>query len=166
MERNLTSEEAQKKFKDLVEEVGICMFITSTDQNESARPMATIHTDEDGTLWFYTHRSSGKIQELNADHVVHLLYAHPGKDTYLDVWGTANMVTDREKVKELWKPMVKAWFPGGQDDPDLCLLKVKPNDVYYWDTESGRMVEFIKILTSAATGKRMAEGVEGSLELQ
>jgi len=142
------------------------MFITSTDQNESARPMATIHTDGDGTLWFYTHRSSGKILELQKDHVVHLLYAHPGKSSYMDVWGVANVVTDRQKVKELWNPIVKAWFPGGVNDPELCLLSVKPNYVYYWDNESGKMVEFLKIVSSVVTGKRMAEGVEGNLEMQ
>jgi general stress protein 26 len=141
------------------------MFITSTDQNESARPMATIHTDDDGTLWFFTHRASGKVHELNIDHVVHLIYAHPGKNTYMDVWGLANVVADREKIKELWKPVVKAWFPDGVDDPQLCLLKVKPKDAYYWDYETGKMVEFMKMMTAVVTGEPVADAVEGTLEL-
>src|SRR5688572_14591981 len=142
MERNLESIEALQKFKDIVEEVNVCMFITSTTQNESARPMATIHTEDDGALWFFANRNSGKIHELNTDHVVHLVYSHPGKNAYIDVWGLANVVADREKIKELWKPSVKAWFPEGPDAPGLCLIKVKPNDVYYWDQENGRMIEF------------------------
>lgn len=165
MERNLESAEALEKLKEIVEAVNVCMFITSPDQNESARPMATIHTGDDGTLWFFTNRTSGKVHELNVDHVVHLIYAHPGKNAYMDVWGLANVVADRQKIKELWKPMVKAWFPEGEDDPQLCLLKVKPNDVYYWDNENGKMVEFVKVMTAVVTGKPVADAVEGSLEL-
>ena len=165
MERNLNSKEARQKFKKIAEEVNICMFITSTDQQESARPMTTIEVEDDGTLWFFTHRSSGKVHELNSDHVVHLFYAHPGKESYMDVWGLANAVADREKIKKLWKPRIQAWFPGGEDDPDLCLLKVKPNYAYYWDRENGKMIKFMTIITAVATGDRVAEDVEGTLEL-
>lgn len=165
MEKNLSSQEAIKKFKKLVDEIHICMFITSPDDEQSSRPMATIKADDDGTLWFYTHRSSGKTSEIENDHDVHLVYSHPGKDSYMDVWAKGSIVEDRDKIKELWNPIVKAWFPNGVDDPDLCLLKVSPYACYYWDSESGKMVEFLKILASAVTGKRLAEGAEGSLDV-
>ena len=164
MEKNLESLEALQKFKEIVEEVTVCMFITSTSQNESARPMATITTDSDGTLWFFANRTSGKVHELNTDHVVHLIYAHPGKNAYMDVWGLANVVADRQKIKELWDPQVKAWFPAGPDDAGLCLIRVKPNDAYYWDNESGQMIEFMKLMTAVVTGKPASDTVEGSLE--
>lgn len=166
MEKNLQDEQALQKLKKLVDEVNICMFITSPEDNQSSRPMATIKAENDGTLWFYTHRSSGKTSEINADHDVHLVYSHPGKDSYLDLWGKSSVVTDRDKIRELWNPIVKAWFPGGVDDPDLCLLRVRPETAYYWDSESGKMVEFFKILTSAVTGKRLAEGAQGSLDVK
>lgn len=165
MEKNLQQSEALAKLKKLVDEVNICMFITRPEDEQSSRPMATIKAEEDGTLWFYTHRSSGKTAEINADQDVHLVYAHPGKDSYLDLWGTGSVVNDRQKIKEYWNPMIKAWFPNGVDDPDLCLLKVRPNAAYYWDSESGKMVEFIKILAAAVTGKRLAEGAEGNLDI-
>ena len=100
------------------------------------------------------------------DQEIHLVYAHPGKDSYLDLWGSGTVVNDREKIKALWNPIVKAWFPGGVDDPDLCLLKVQPETAYYWDSETAKMVEFIKIIASAVTGKRLAEGAEGNLNLK
>ena len=165
MEKNLESLEALQKFKDIIAEVQVCMFITSTTQNEIARPMATIHMEEDGTLWFFANRTSGKVHDLNTDHVVHLVYAHPGKSAYMDVWGLANVVADRQKLKEMWKPMVKAWFPNGPDDVALCLIKVKPNDAHYWDNESGRMIEFMRLMTAVVTGEPVGDSVEGSLEL-
>ena len=166
MEKNLNNQEAQKKLKKLAEEISICMFITAPDDDQSSRPMATIKADDDGTLWFYTHRSSGKTFQIENDQDVHLVYSHPGKESYMDVWGKSNVIEDRDKIRELWNPIVKAWFPQGVEDPDLCLLQVKPYTAHYWDSEQGKMIAFIKILTSAVTGKKLAEGVEGSLDIQ
>lgn len=166
MEKNLENEEALKKFKKLVEEIRTCMFITnSTSEQEHTRPMATIEAENNGTLWFYTDIRSIKVEEVSTDRKVHLTFAHPGKDSYLDVWGTASVVTDKQQIKDKWNPMVKAWFPDGVDDPNLALLKVQPGESYYWDSETGKMVKFLKMAASAVTGKRLAEGAEGTLNL-
>jgi general stress protein 26 len=165
MEKNLQNEEAIKKFKKLVDDVNICMFITKPEDEESARPMATIKVEDDGTLWFFTHKSSGKTSQLDQDSEVHLVYAHPGKDSYMDVWAKGSVVTDRSKIRELWNPIIKAWFPNGVDDPDLCLLRVKPESAYYWDNETGKMVEFLRMIAAAVTGKRLAETKEGDLDM-
>lgn len=167
MEKNLQRKEALEKFTKLVKEVNVCMFITNNHDGEEThtRPMATVDVEEDGTLWFYTDIRSIKVDEVATDQDVHLVYAHPGKDSYLDVWGTASTVTDREKIKEKWTPMVKVYFADGADDPNLALLKVQPQDSYYWDTETGKMIYFLKAAASVVTGKRLAEGAEGKLEL-
>jgi general stress protein 26 len=165
MKKDLTSKDALEKYKKIAEEVNICMMITSPDSDESSRPMATIRVDDDGTTWFYTHKSSAKISELNHEKAVHLVYAHPGKDSYMDVWASGEIVEDRGKIRELWKPIIKAWFPNGVDDPDLCLLKINPSSAYYWDSETGKMIEFGKMIASVVTGKRLAEGVEGNLNV-
>jgi general stress protein 26 len=166
MEKNLEATQALKKFKELIEEVKICMFITNTTgDDEHTRPMATIEAEDDGTLWFFTDARSIKVEEVNKQRAVHLVYAHPGKSTYLDVWGSAEIVTDRQQVIDKWSPIVKAWFPDGIADPNLALLKVQPYEAYYWEAESGKMVEFFKMAASIVTGKRLAEGTEGSLNI-
>lgn len=167
MEKNLQSKEALKKFKKLVEDVRVCMFITnSTEQYDHTRPMATVDVEEEnGTLWFYTDIRSIKVEEVTMDKQVHLVYAHPGKESYLDIWGTSSIVTDRQKIKEKWTPIVKAYFPDGADDPNLALMKVVPHNVYFWESESGRMVQYLKMAASVVTGKRLAEGTEGKLSV-
>ena len=165
MEKDLQSGEALSKFKELVEDIRVCMFITNNKEEDHTRPMATIETEEDGTLWFFTDIRSIKVEEVAKERSVHLVYAHPGKESYLDVWGSATVVTDREKIKDKWKPIVKAWFPQGQDDPNLALLKVRPDQCYYWDSESGKMIQFLKMAASIATGTQLAEGKEGDLNL-
>jgi general stress protein 26 len=166
MEKNLEQEAAQKKFKKLADEIKVCMFITNTNEEyEHTRPMHTIETEEDGTLWFYTDIRSIKVEEVETDRQVHLVYAHPGKDSYMNVRGTAKVVTDRQQIKDKWSPFVKAWFPNGSDDPNLALLKVTPSESYYWDSETGKMVQLAKIAIAAITGKPIAQGAEGSLSL-
>ena len=166
MEKNLDNIEALKKFKSLVEDIKTCMFITNTVSNdEHTRPMATIEVEDDGTLWFYTDVRSVKVEEVNDEHRVHLVYAHPGKSAYLDVWGHATLITDRQQIVDKWSPVVKAFFPDGVTDPNLALLKVQPRETYYWEAESGKMVQFFKMAASIVTGKRLAEGAKGSLNI-
>lgn len=167
MEKHLQNEEAQQKFKKLVKEINICMFITNTDAdtNEHTRPMATIDVEDNGTLWFFTDLRSIKVEEVSKERKAHLVYAHPGKESYLDVWGMATVVTDRQQIKDKWSPMVKAWFPDGVDDPNLALLKIVPYKNYYWDAETGKMVQFLKMAASIVTGTTLAEGAEGTLKV-
>ncbi len=166
MEKNLQQEEAAKKFKKLVEEIRVCMFITNnSSDNEHTRPMATVETEDDGTLWFFTDIRSIKVDEVSKDREVHLIYSHPGKDSYLDVWGTAKVVTDKQQIKDKWSPYIKAWFPNGVDDPNIALLKVAPGETRYWDSETGKMIQFLKIAVAAVTGKPVANGTEGTLML-
>lgn len=166
MEKNLQNKEALEKFTKLVNEIRTCMFITNITADEHTRPMSTIEVEEDGTLWFFTDIRSIKVDEVAKEREVHLTYAHPGKESYLDVWGSATIVTDRQQIKDKWSPIVKAWFPDGVDDPNLSLLKVKPKDTYYWDSETGKMVQFAKMIVGAVVGNpKIADGAEGKLSL-
>ncbi|MFL5739211.1 MAG: pyridoxamine 5'-phosphate oxidase family protein [Flavisolibacter sp.] len=166
MEKNLQKEEAFKKFRELVKDIGVCMFVTNDHKKDHTRPMYTMEADENGTLWFFTDVRSIKVEDVSQEHAVHLVYAHPGKESYLDVWGQAKIVRDRKQIEDKWSSIVKAWFPKGVDDPNLALLEVNPRDVYYWDAESGKMISFLKIAASAATGKKLSEGAEGKLKVQ
>jgi general stress protein 26 len=168
MEKNLQSEEALKKFKKLVEEVRVCMFITNneTEHDEHTRPMSVVDVEDNGTLWFYTDVRSIKVEEVETDRKVHLTFAHPGKESYLDVRGTGSIVTDRALIKQKWSPVVKAYFPNGADDPNVALMRVQPYSVYYWEAETGKMVQFLKMAISAVTGNtKIAQSAEGKLSL-
>lgn len=166
MEKNLQNEEAVKKFKTLVEDIRVCMFITNTNSDEHTRPMSTAEVDEDGTLWFLTDIRSVKVDEVQAERDVHLVFSHPGKESYLDVWGTGTVHQDRQLIKAKWSPPAKAWFPEGDEDPNLALLKIKPTAVYYWDSKYGKMVQFFQMAIAAVTGNpKVADSDEGKLEI-
>ena len=72
---------------------------------------------------------------------------------------------DKEKIHEMWTNFAKAWFTEGEDDPAISLLKVSPQDGYYWDTKNNKIVSLIKIAKSIVTGKTDDNGIEGRLKV-
>src|SRR5690349_15571508 len=95
--------EAVEKFKELVEDVTICMLVTTDDSgNVMSRPMATIDVDEEGNAWFFTNEFSEKIHEASHDNSVALVYSHPGKNVYIHANGTTSVIIDKAKMKQLW----------------------------------------------------------------
>src|SRR5215218_5443182 len=107
-ETRLKDQQAITKFKELVEEVSICMFTTLDEANLTSRPMITSSVDDEGNVWFFTNEFSEKISDLSKDNLVHLIYSHPVKNIYVDVKGTCSVVIDKMKMMELWAPKLEA----------------------------------------------------------
>jgi general stress protein 26 len=164
---NLLNKEAIDKLKKLAEEINICLFCTNlkTDDGSTCRPMSVQEVDEEGNLWFFSDVYSIKNREIKQDKNVQLFFAHPGKSSYLVVNGEAEIIFDKNKVEELWTPIVKAWFKEGKDDPNISILKINSKSAYYWDTDGSKMINFIKMLTAAVTGSETNIGKEGEIQL-
>lgn len=167
MEQKINSkEEAVKKFKELVQDVNICMFTTIDDHsNLFSRPMSTVQIDDDGNAWFFTNEFSEKIQEVSKDNTVYLIYSHPGKNVYVTVTGTCSIILNRNRIEELWNPLFKAWFPEGKEDPKLCLVKVVTEEASYWNSNAGKMGVYFKMLKAIANRERYMEKDMGKLKL-
>lgn len=159
-------EEAVRKFRDLVKDVDICMFTTIDDKNQLfSRPMSTVKIDDDGNAWFFTNEFSEKIHEVSRDNCVHLIYAHPGKNIYVNVKGSCSVILNRNKIDELWNPLFKAWFPKGKEDPRLCLVKVVTDEATYWNSNAGKMGMYFKMLKAIANREQYKEPDSGKLKL-
>jgi len=161
---NLEFEEAIDKVKDIAEDK-ICLFGTYEGGELVTRPMSTNEVDDDGAIWFISSRDSWKNAQLEVNPKVVLMYLNQGQNEYLSLKGKASIIDDRQKIKDLWTPIAKAWFPEGSDDPNISLIRVQPTDGHYWDTKNGKLVSMIKIAAAALTGNRSDVGVEGDLKI-
>jgi general stress protein 26 len=161
------NEEAILKLRELAEAIDICMFCTNLkrDDGASCRPMSTQKVCDEGNIWFFSNADSDKKKEIEQDENVQLFYSHPGKDSFLIVNGVAELIYDREKIEELWSPVLNAWFPDGKEDANISIVKVIPTTAYYWDNDGNKMINFFKKVASAATGKNLLDGNEGTLML-
>jgi general stress protein 26 len=131
-----------KKLRKIIKNARVAMLTTvASDGSLRSRPMATPDTDFDGELWFFTRYNSPKSEEVQENQKVNVTYTSPKNDRYVSVSGTAALVRDPDKVKELWRGGLKEWFPEGKKDPDLALLKVTIDKAEYWDASENRMVD-------------------------
>ena len=127
--------------------------------------MATQDTPFDGDLWFFTEKRSLKVGEIAEQPQVNLSYMDADSQRYVSISGHGELVVDRAKAEELWRPMYKAWFPLGLDDPELALLKVTVEAAEYWDAPSGTMTHLIGLVSALAKGQRYEPGEHEKVEL-
>ncbi|QKZ14655.1 pyridoxamine 5'-phosphate oxidase family protein [Spirosoma sp. KUDC1026] len=141
------------KVRDMVDDIRVAMMTTVDEQgNLVSRPMAAMQMDENGTLWFFTKRTSPKVEQIDQNESrVNLSFADVSDADYVSISGTATEVDDKAKIDELWDPQVKAWFPEGKEDPELILLKVHTQMAEYWNSSSSKMVRFFEQAKAALT---------------
>ena len=165
--KDLQGTEAAKKMKALIESADSCFFCSNikTGMPFSTRPMSVLQVDNQGNLWFLSSDDSHKNEELAQDPFVHLLFQGSAYSDFLSVYGMAEVSKDKAKIKELWKPILKTWFTGGEDDSRITVIKVDPSGGYYWDNKHGNAVAFVKQAIGAALGKTLDDSIEGKLEI-
>jgi len=160
-----TRQESIEKLKTLIEGIDFCMLTTINGGQLRSRPMSTQEFGSDGELWFFTSDQTHKVDEIEADDRVNAAYSKPDDNVYVSVSGRASIVKDRQKIEELWNPILKAWFPDGLDDPTLCLLKVSVEEAEYWDSPNSKIVQLVGFVKALVTGQQADGGDHGRVNL-
>lgn len=136
-----------------LEHIRVGMFTTVDENGHLAScPMTNQKTDHEGSLWFFTSDQSTLSHNLAVRSEVNVSFVHEVESLYVSVSGHAEHIVDRQKMQEMWSPLMAAWFPGGIDDPHLALVKVTIESAEYWDSELGKMQQLLKIARAAITG--------------
>ena len=163
----LTGEKGLEKMKTLIEKASsTCFFCTNIHNNHfSTRPMAVQKIDEDGNLWFLSSIDSHKNDDIKQNPSVQLLFQGSPHSDFLSIYGTASISQDKTKIRELWEPMIKTWFTEGVDDPRITVIKVEPEEGYYWDTKHAQVISLFKRMVGAAIGKTLDDSVEGTIKV-
>lgn len=154
-----------EKIKELVSRSRVGMLGTLEDGSMRFRPMSHVDIDDDGKIWFFTSKESWKAEEIQRNPTVQLIYLNESDSIYLSLEGIAQLVEDQHRMKELFNPFVKAWFPKGLKDPALALLVMHPLSVEYWTNDDSKVLTYIKMLASAVTGSQPSIGEHGRLTL-
>ncbi|HTE27657.1 pyridoxamine 5'-phosphate oxidase family protein [Flavitalea sp.] len=164
---DLGSKAAISKLKELADNAKSCFFCTGngTGPSDGVRPMSVQQVDDSGNIWFLSATDSYKNKEITHDSSVRLFFQGSAHSDFLFLSGNATISTDKNKIDELWEPVLKTWFTEGKEDPRISVIKVVPNDGYYWDTKHGNAVAGIKMLIGAAIGKTLDDSIEGTLTL-
>jgi len=165
--KDLYSEEAIAKIKEMAQDIRVCMFCTELSVRPiPTRPMSLQDVDDQGNLWFISSADSNKNFEIRHDDDVQLIFAKNSDSHFLSIFGNAVIYKDQAHIEDVWSPVARAWFEEGKNDPKVTVIKVTPSDAYYWDTKDSKMISLLKTAANAITGKPGDDGgVEGSITL-
>jgi general stress protein 26 len=136
---------------EIIEKVGIAMLTTRFPGGLRARPLEARPKRDAGLIWFVTDLESGKEHEVEAEHDVGLVFIDAVDKVYLSITARAEVQRDPAQATEIWKPTDNAWW-NGPDDPDVCLLRVRPITAELWDGPASRIVTAFEFVKAAITG--------------
>ena len=150
------------KLGELIEDMRIAMLTTFEDDEEAlmSRPMSALEMCEKGAIWFLTDPNSHKVQHLQ---VMNLAFSNESDGTYVSISGHGEIEHDRERIKNLWTPFARPWFPDGIDSSNLALLKFVPHNAEFWDATHSKMVRMVAMAASIVAAKPIGMGDHGNL---
>lgn len=141
---------------ELIEDMPVAMMVTMDDDHVLvSRPMTTLEMDAQGALWFFTDLRSTKLAQLQA---VNMSFADSGRSSYVSLSGKGHTDTDADRIRALWTPFAKPWFPDGPASPNLALLRFEPTTAEFWDASSSGMVRLFAMVASMVSGKPVGMG--------
>lgn len=153
-----------QKVRELIKDTPIAMLTHVNQQGQLvSKPMATQDVDFDGTVYFIAERDSDQAQELQQNPAVNVAYS--GSDSWVSVAGTARVVNDEAKLKELWDTFSGAWLEGGPENPNNILIEITGHSAEYWDTPGGgKVTQAANFVKAKVTGDTL-KGDQGVVEL-
>lgn len=155
-----TREQDIEHLAGLMNKIDIAMLTTlGSDGGLYSRPLSTQCATFDGErVWFLTSARTPKVAEIERHPAVNVAYASSDANTYLSVAGQARVVRDRALVDRFWNDAMKAFFPGGKDDPDLVVIEVAVDTIEYWDGPGSWIGKAVTFVVARVTGDAEAMG--------
>ena len=143
-----------EKLSKMINGISFAMLTTQDSEGKMhSRPMVTRDMEcEDGSLWFLTRESTGKVRQIHETQIVNVAFSDPKNQSYVSISGRAECTKDKEKIKQLWNPMYKAWFPQGMDDPEVTAIRVVVDEAEYWDSPSSTVAHLYGYAKAMITG--------------
>lgn len=140
---DLMGGEAIEKMRFLIDKSsGSCFFCNSNLMNFNySTPITVLKSESNGDLWFVSPKDSFKNMGITQDFEVTLFFPGASHSEFLELKGKIIIGDEKNRIEELWNPMVKSWFKDGLDDPRISINQFKPEKGYYWDDTKGNIVE-------------------------
>lgn len=132
-------ERTKEHLRELLTSFDTAMLITRKDDLNHARPMAIADIEGANVLWFVTSEPTPKTEEVKRDQSVSATFQSATR--YVALSGRGELVRDRQKVEELWKPDWKAWFQS-KDNPDIVFIRVTVTDAEFWDNAGTKGIRY------------------------
>ena len=110
-----------------------------TAGGDGMQPMTHFPDNDNAAIWFISSTDTQLVQGI--DHGEDATYCVIGRnhDLHACIMGKLYHVQDMAKLKELWSPMVGAWFENGPEDTKVALLRFDLQKAEVWASDVGIM---------------------------
>ena len=135
---------------ELMRDMPIAMLTTFGGAGIRSVPMARQEVEPNAEMWFIAARDTRHVADIEVEPRVAITFS--SRDSWVALTGTAAVVDDEVKLKELWNTFAEAWLPGGPEDPNAVLIKVVVDEAEYWDTPGGKVASLISFAKTKLTG--------------
>jgi general stress protein 26 len=149
----MTKQDHLDRVWEIIERVGVCMLTTRFAGGLRARPLEARADRAAGTIWFVTDLHSGKEHEVESEQDVGLVFVDTKANAYLSITARADVRSDPIKAAEIWKSTDNVWWRG-PDDPNVCVLRVRPIAAELWDGPSSKVVTAFEFAKARLTGEK------------
>jgi general stress protein 26 len=127
------NQELKKKILPKLTGPTLCALATMTEDGRPWVRYVTPFADENLTLWMATFLGSRKVAQIKKNPEVHLTTGVAVMETaesYLQIQGRAEILTDEKTRKTVWFDHLKNIF-SGPDDPNYVVCKITPYRIEY-----------------------------------
>jgi general stress protein 26 len=149
-----------EKLYEMIADINVAMMTTRRpDGHLESRAMANQKRAGGADLWFVAADGSAKLTDIAGDPHVNLAYYRDSNREWVSVSGIAKLSRDQQKIKELYAPDWKAWFPdegdprhGTPEDPRLVLIGVSVHAAVFLEITKPRPVVLYELVKGWLTG--------------
>lgn len=124
--------------------------------SDRMQPMTAFTEPENELVWFFTRNDTDLAVEAAGAAESRLVFASKDEKVFADISGILSIDHDRGRIERYWNPVVAAWYPDGQEDPHLTLMKFEPRDGQVWVSQKG-LVGFAFEITKANIAKKLPD---------
>jgi general stress protein 26 len=91
-----------------------------------------------GESYFFTYEDTHTVEDIERDANVGLAYQGSAKlfqsnKFYVFVEGKASLIRDKAAFQQHWNAELDKWFENGIDSPNIVMIKVKADQIKFWD---------------------------------
>ncbi len=149
----------------MIQEIPVAMVVTHWGDGDHlrARPMAVRPVPEEGALYFLTDADAPKSEEIERNDNICIALANTEKQKYVSITGQAEIIDDRDRVKQIWSIYDKAFWSNA-DDPRIKILRVWPESAEFWEG-AGAIATAVKLVAAGVSGRRVSLGKNEKVDL-
>lgn len=134
----MTSNVSLKEISEVIKSLDIAMLTTRNVAGElESRPMSNNKdVDYNGDSYYFTMADTRAVQDIEREAQVNVSFDGRkgllGKQWYVSVSGTADIIRDRAILEKHWVPDLELWFKDGLDTLGITLIHVRAANIRHW----------------------------------